>query len=367
MVSFGQQKDIAAVARSYLLYLLPDLVITSFLCPLKAYLSSQGITVPTMLASGLALAVHVPVNILLVKAMDIQGVSTAVWVTDLIVVVLLGLDVAVVEINRKNEEVGEELRWAAASGHWRCGVHDWVRLLKLSGPCCLTTCLEWWCYEILVLLTGNLRDGERAVGVLAIVLNFDYLLYSVMLSLSTCASIRVSNSLGANRPTEARWSAHVSAALGVVTGLVGASIMVLARGVWGPLFSHDKGTIDRVKMMLLLMSAIEVINVPLQVCGGIMQGTARPWLAMYASLGGFYLVALPLGVVLAFMARLELGGLLVGFFVGTLVCLGLLAVFIAGINWDKEAYKARVLASNVPILTMAINRKLRQRPDLLTQ
>ncbi|KAK4771389.1 hypothetical protein SAY87_031921 [Trapa incisa] len=346
LIAFGQQKEIAAVARSYLLYLLPDLAVTSFLCPLKAYLSTQGITVPTMLASWLALAVHVPVNILLVKTMGIKGVSTAVWATDLIVVVVLGLYVAVMEINRRSKEVEEEWRGPTATGHWHWGLQDWARLLKLSGPCCLTTCLEWWCYEILVLLTGNLRDAERTVGALAIVLNFDYLLFSVMLSLSTCASIRVSNSLGANRAVEARRSAHISAGLGVVTGLVGASIMVSARGVWGQLFSHDKGTIDCVKRMLLLMAAIEVVNFPLQVCGGILRGTARPWLAMYASLGGFYLVALPLGVVLAFRVRLGLGGLLAGFLVGTFVCLGLLTVFVAGINWDKEADKAQALASN---------------------
>ncbi|WP_141212488.1 MATE family efflux transporter, partial [Klebsiella pneumoniae] len=76
----------------------------------------------------------------------------------------------------------------------KCPVNK-IRLLKLCGPCCLTTCLEWWCYEILVLLTGHLPNAKQAIGVIAIVLNFDYLLFSVMLSLSTCASIRVSNEL----------------------------------------------------------------------------------------------------------------------------------------------------------------------------
>lgn len=53
LTCFGQQRDISAIAQNYLFFLLPDLVITSFLCPLRSYLSSQGITIPIMVSSGL--------------------------------------------------------------------------------------------------------------------------------------------------------------------------------------------------------------------------------------------------------------------------------------------------------------------------
>ncbi|KAI6704799.1 hypothetical protein NL676_007761 [Syzygium grande] len=91
LIRFGQQEDISLVAKTYLFYLLPDLVVTSFLCPLKAYLSSQGVTIPIMFGSALALAFHVPINILLAKAKGLEGISMAVWITDLIIVILLAL------------------------------------------------------------------------------------------------------------------------------------------------------------------------------------------------------------------------------------------------------------------------------------
>ncbi|XP_042506153.1 protein DETOXIFICATION 56 [Macadamia integrifolia] len=336
LLHFGQQPDISFVAQKYLVYLLPDLLVTSFLCPLKAYLSSQSITVPIMFSSALGLALHLPINILLSKAKGLQGVSMSVWLTDLIVVVLLGLYVLVVE-KRKGERWGE-------GGWWDQKLGEWIQLLRLCGPCCLTTCLEWWCYEILVLLTGRLPDARQAVAVLAVVLNFDYLLFSIMLSLATCASIRVSNELGRNRASPARQSAYVSLAVGIVSGCIGASAMVAARGVWGSLFSHDEGILKGVKKMMLVMALLEVVNFPLAVCGGIVRGTARPWLGMYANLGGFYLLALPLGVVLAFKVRLGLGGLLFGFLAGVTVCLFLLLIFILRIDWVKEANKAQVRA-----------------------
>ncbi|KAJ7952428.1 Protein DETOXIFICATION [Quillaja saponaria] len=339
LINFGQQKDISIVARTYLLYLLPDLLITAFLCPLKAYLSSQSITLPIMFSSALALAFHIPINILLKRAMGLKGVSMAIWVTDLIVMVLLAVYVLICEHSK-------ESRWMEG-GLWDQHVEDWIRLLKLSGSCCLTTCLEWWCYEILVLLTGRLANARQAVGVLAIVLNFDYLLYSLMLSLATCASTRVSNELGANRAGHAYKAAYVSIAMSTISGCIGSLVMVATRGIWGPLFSHDKGIIRGVKKTMLLMALVEVVNFPLAVCGGIVRGTARPWLGMYANLGGFYILALPLGVVLAFRARLGLNGLLVGFLIGVTACLILLLLFVARINWVEEAGKAQTLASKV--------------------
>ncbi|XVF51621.1 hypothetical protein PTKIN_Ptkin04bG0199000 [Pterospermum kingtungense] len=338
LIHFGQKEDISVVAKTYLLYLLPDLLVTSLLCPLKAYLSSQSITIPIMFSSALALAFHIPINIFLAKAKGVEGVSMAIWISDLIAVILLLLYVLLME----NRKAGS---WKQG-GWWDQGVQDWLALLKLSGPCCLTTCLEWWCYEILVLLTGRLPNAKQAVGVIAIVLNFDYLLYSVMLSLATCASTRVSNELGANQPISAYQSAYVSLVVSTVSGFIGASVAIGARGIWGPLFSHNKKIVTGVKKMMMLMAVVEVVNFPLIVCGGIVRGTARPWLAMYANLGGFYLLALPLGVVLAFKAALGLDGLLLGFIAGAVTCLGLLLMMVVRIKWHEEADKAQILASN---------------------
>lgn len=339
LIYFGQEQDISRVAKTYVLYLLPDLVVTSFLCPLKSYLSSQSITLPNMFSSALALACHIPINILLSKEKGLVGVSMAVWITDLIAVILLATYVSIVEIGKQSR---------LKEGGWLTqGYQDWIKLLKLAGPCCLTTCLEWWCYEVLVLLTGRLANATLAVGVLAIVLNFDYLIYSVMISLATCASIRVSNELGANHPDIAYQSTCVTLSMSVICGGIGSSVMLAARGSWGSLFSHNKDVIRGVKKILLLMSLVEVVNFPLIVCGGIVRGTARPWLTMHANIGGFYLLALPLGVILAFKVALGLAGLLIGFLFGAVACLVLLTVFVVRINWDEEVGKAQILASDV--------------------
>ncbi|MQM10969.1 hypothetical protein Taro_043870 [Colocasia esculenta] len=335
LVGVGQQEDISRLAKVYVIYLLPDLAATSFLCPLKAYLTSQGVTLPILFSSAAALALHVPITVLLSRAWGLAGVATAVWLSDLAMAIMLAAYVVVAETRTKAAEGG---------GWWELQrLGDWLQLLRLSGPCCLTTCLEWWCYEILVLLTGRLPDARRMVAAIAVVLNFDYLLFAVMLSLGTCASTRVSNELGAGKALVARRSAYVSLGVSLVAGCLGCSAMAGARGWWGPLYSHDARVVDTVRRMMLLMALVEVVNYPLTVCGGIVRGTARPWLGMYASLGGFYLVALPLGSALAFRVGLGLGGLLLGILVGVFTTAAVLLLLVSRIDWLAEACKAQVL------------------------
>ena len=160
-----------------------------------------------------------------------------------------------------------------------------------------------------------MRNAQQSVAVLTVVLNFDYLFYGVMVSLATCASTRVSNELGAGNAATARCAAYVSLCLSTTAGGIGGLGMVALRGKWGTLFSHDEGVVVGVNKMLLVMALFEMFNFPLGACGVILRGTSRPWLGM-CSAGGFYVVGLPLAVVLCFRVGLGLYGLLLGFLAG---------------------------------------------------
>ncbi|KAH0901960.1 hypothetical protein HID58_041463 [Brassica napus] len=146
---------------------------------------------------------------------------------------------------------------------------------------------------------GRLPNPVESVSALIIVFNFEYLLYAVMLYLGTCVATRVSNELGANNPKGAYRAAYTTLAVSVVSGCIGGIVMIACRGVW-VYAHHDVMIINSVKKLVLIMAVIEVICFPLFVCGEIVRGTAKPSLGMYANLGGFYLLALPLGMSLAF-------------------------------------------------------------------
>ncbi|CAN6280492.1 unnamed protein product [Urochloa humidicola] len=339
LLRFGQQADIAAAARAYVLGLLPDLAVTALLNPLKAYLSAQGVTVPPLLAAALGLAAHVPLTAFLAARMGIRGVAAAVWITDLAVAAMLAAYVIVAGVGAAEDAAG----WLREATTTTTKGSQWSRLLRLALPCCLNTCLEWWSYEILVLLTGRLPDARRAVAVVAITLNLDYLLFAAMLSLAVSASVRVSNLLGAGDAVVARRAARVSLAGGALAGVAGGLIMLAARRPWARLYTRSPEVREGAARAMKLMALLELVNFPLNVCGGIVRGTARPLLGMYAVVAGFYVVALPVGIALAFFTnkpRLGLQGLLAGFIVGTAASLAVLVAVIVCMDWEAEAQKA---------------------------
>ncbi|KAK3145413.1 hypothetical protein QOZ80_3BG0252530 [Eleusine coracana subsp. coracana] len=355
LLLFGQRPDIAATARVYVLCLLPDLLVTSFLNPLKAYLSSQEVTWPTLLASCVALAVHIPLTMWMSAHHGIRGVPAAVWIADLAVALILAACVFIFlplpagsgggggfshcYNNNTSSESESESEKKKKKNKGRV-VEEWVSLLRLAVACCLNTCLEWWSYEILILLTGRLPDARRMVAVIAIVLNLDYLLFSAMLSLSVSASVRVSNELGAGNAAVARRAARVSIVFGVIAGVVGGLLMLAFRHTWARIYTTTEEVRSGVGKAMEVMALLEVVNFPLNVCGGIVRGTARPLLGMYAVVGGFYVVALPVGVALGFKARLGLQGLLAGFLVGAAASLAVLVTLIVRMDWTAQAQKA---------------------------
>jgi MATE family multidrug resistance protein len=165
-----------------------------------------------------------------------------------------------------------------------------------------------------------------------------------MLSLSVSAAVRVSNSLGAGDAAAARRATTISIMGGILAGVGGGALMLASRRQWARLYTRGAGVRDGVAKAMTVMAALEVLNFPLNVCGGIVRGTARPAVGMYAALGGFYLVALPVAVALGFRARRGVEGLLAGLIVGATVSLAVLIVVIARMDWKAEADKARARA-----------------------
>eukprot|EP01018_Ginkgo_biloba_P011848 Gb_04047 [translate_table: standard] len=331
----GQDKDISEVARIYLLFLLPDLVATAILAPLRIYLRSQCITKPMMISSAIALFLHIPINIALQK-LGVAGTALAVCWSDLNLIIMLLIYIYKDGLHRATHEEG----W------WKRNSEGWIPLVKLSIPSCLMTCLEWWCYEILVLITGRLPKPEEAVSILAIVLNADQMLYALQLSLASCASTRVGNELGGNRPVGAYHAAVVSLGLSVGIACIGGILMIAARNVWGILFTKDEGVVHGVAKLLAVMGVMEVFNFPQTVSGGVLRGTARPSMAVYVNLGAFYLLGLPLGTALAFRWKFGLLGLFIGLFVAVTVCAALTVTAVLGTDWIQQTLLAQNLTNN---------------------
>ncbi|MBA0830070.1 hypothetical protein Goarm_014618, partial [Gossypium armourianum] len=160
MVFMGQDKDITAMAATYCMYSLPDLLTNTLLQPLRVYLRSQRVTKPMMWCSLVAVMFHLPLNYVLVMIMGlgVPGVAMASVVTNMNMVVLM---------------VG----YVRVSG-------------RLAVPSCLGICLEWWWYEIVTLMAGYLSNPTLAVAATGILIQTTSMMYTVPMALAGCVSAR---------------------------------------------------------------------------------------------------------------------------------------------------------------------------------
>ncbi|XP_072998535.1 protein DETOXIFICATION 54 [Typha latifolia] len=335
----GQDTSITAIAAQYCLYSLPDLLTNAFLQPLRVFLRSQGVTRPMAACSALAVALHVPLNVVLVFSLrlGVPGVAIAASLTNLNMAMFLVL----------------YLRWArTCEATWtgwataREVVGEVGPLVRLAVPSCFGVCLEWWWYEIVTVLAGYLPNPTAAVGATAVMIQTTSLMYTFPMALAACVSTRVGNELGAGKPKRARLAAHVALGCALLIGFVHVAWTAAFRERWVRLFTPDPSVVRLAAAALPLLGVCELGNCPQTTGCGVLRGTARPAVGARINLLSFYLVGAPVAVGLAFGARAGFGGLWYGLLSAQLACVALVSLSVLGqTDWELEAMRARKLTN----------------------
>jgi len=169
------------------------------------------------------------------------------------------------------------------------------------------------------------------------------LVYVFPSSLGQGASTRVSHQLGAGRPGGARRAAGAALSIGVAVGLAAATFMVSVRNHWGRMFTSDADILRLTAVALPIAGLCELGNCPQTAGCGVLRGSARPASGARINLASFYLVGMPVGVALAFGARLGFAGLWLGLLAAQAACAVWMARAVAGTDWDVEVSRAKEL------------------------
>ncbi|KAL0312660.1 UNVERIFIED_CONTAM: protein DETOXIFICATION 49 [Sesamum radiatum] len=334
LIICGQDHDIAMEAQSYILFSLPDLIAQSFLHPLRIYLRSQSITLPLTYCAAFSILLHIPINYLLVTVLNlgIKGIALAgVW-TNFNLVGSLIVYVAISGAYKKT--------WAGISSDCLKG---WRSLINLAIPSCISVCLEWWWYEIMILLCGLLINPRATVASMGILIQTTSLIYIFPSSLSFGVSTRVGNELGANRPKCAKLSATVGLCASFILGLSALLFAFTVRNIWASLFTQDPEILALTSAVLPIIGLCELGNCPQTTGCGALRGTARPKMGANINLGCFYLVGMPAAVLLSFYYGYDFKGLWMGLLAAQGCCAVAMLFVLVRTDWEVQAVRAKEL------------------------
>ncbi|KAK7270826.1 hypothetical protein RJT34_26277 [Clitoria ternatea] len=334
LIFCGQDEAIATQAQLYLLHSIPDLIAQSFLHPLRIYLRTQSITLPLTLCATFSIFLHIPINYFLVSylGLGIKGVAlSGVW-TNFNLVASLVVYVVFSGTHKKT--------WGGFS--FEC-FSQWKTLLNLAIPSCVSVCLEWWWYEIMILLCGLLVNPRATVASMGILIQTTSLLYIFPSSLSFSVSTRVGNKLGAQKPSKARLSAIVGLSCSFMSGVLAMVFALMVRNTWASMFTKDKEIVTLTSLVLPIIGLCELGNCPQTTGCGVLRGTARPKVGANINLGCFYLVGMPVSIWLAFFTGYDFQGLWLGLLAAQGSCAVTMLVVLFRTDWEFEAKRAKKL------------------------
>ncbi|KAI0518629.1 hypothetical protein KFK09_006065 [Dendrobium nobile] len=348
---------VAAIAHSYVLSSLPSLLTSSLLLPIRSYLRSLSRPLPFAAASTFSsLALHLPLAPYLSSLrLGISGIALSSSVSDLATLLLL----AVYFFRPQNQSFKPS---ATVDDHAYLPLKPpkplspptppppplpppssdtWFPLLHLAIPSCLSVCLEWWWYElIMTIAAGYLPDPQSSLAAAGIVIQTTALLYTLPATLSAAATARVGKELGAGRPARARAAAAIAMALSLLASCFSFAWATLGRDAWTRVFTSDSNVLRMTRVALPVIGLCELGNCPQTVGCGVLRGCARPALGAAINLYSFYLVGAPVAILLAFGLNVGFIGLCFGLLLAQITCAVSIVAATWWIDWDLEAQKA---------------------------
>ncbi|KAI3457446.1 hypothetical protein Pfo_014109 [Paulownia fortunei] len=278
-----------------------------FLQNILRFLQTQSVVMPLVVCSLVPLALHVGIAYALVHwtTLAFRGAPLAASISLWISVLMLGLYVLKA---KKFKQTWEGL--TSESFGYICSN------LKLALPSAAMVCLEYWAFEILVLLAGLMPNSEITTSLIAMCVNTEAICYMVAYGLSAAASTRVSNELGAGNPNQARRAMAVTLKLTVLLALCVVLALSFGHNLWASTFSDSPVIINAFASMTPLL----VVSISCDFVQGILSGVARGcgWqhLAVFVNLGTFYFIGMPIASLLGFKFNLHAKGLWIGLICG---------------------------------------------------
>ena len=165
----------------------------------------------------------------------------------------------------------------------------------------------------------------------------DLLFTTISLGVSVATSHRIGVLLGANRGHHARKSAMTPFMLAVILGALEFVGIMLARDVYGRIFTHDVMVVLKTAQVLPLMAGFQVLDLSNGGAGGVLRGAGKTHLSGLCNFLGYYGVGLPSAWFLCFRKGHGVHGLWAGIAIGSGALLVFQSCCILSIRWNRLA------------------------------
>lgn len=326
----GEEEDISSSAGYISLWFIPILYSFVFTAPIQRYLQSQLKNSIIGWLSAVSFVVHILLSWIFVIKLDwgVPGAMSAMIIATWMVI--FGEFVYILGGWCPDTWKGFSLACFA----------DLLPMLKLSISSGVMLCLELWYYAILVLLAGYMTNATIAISAFSVCLNVIAWEYMLCLGFLSASSVRVSNELGRGDAKVTKFSIKVVVSTSICMGVFFWALCLIFGNKIGYLFTSNEEVAEYVSQLSILLSFSVLLNSVQAVLSGVAVGAGRQSTVAYINIGSYYIIGVPLGVVLGYAANLEVQGIWIGMIIGVVIQSAILGFVTARTNWEEQVNKA---------------------------
>ncbi|XP_047938933.1 protein DETOXIFICATION 21-like isoform X2 [Salvia hispanica] len=329
--ALGQDHQIADVAGDFALWFVAVSFLYAVLYSCNSFLQSQSKNFILSFFAVLSLLAHVFFSWLL-------SVKLGFGVTGVMVSTVLSYVIPNVGQIVYITGGGCRETW---KGFTALAFEDLGRTIKLSVSSGVMICLEFCYNTVLILLAGNMGNAEVTIDALSICLNISGWALMVAFGFMAAASVRVSNELGRRDAKAVKFSILMAVGTSFSIGLVLFVCFLVYGENAAYAFTNSEEVAGAVARLSPLLAFSLLLNSVQPVLSGVANGAGQQGIVAYVNLASYYLIGLPLGVILGYVLKLQVVGVWVGIIMGTAVQTATLVWMTCITDWDKQVSVAQ--------------------------
>jgi MATE family multidrug resistance protein len=313
--AIGVKPEIVAPATSYLLIRTIGLAPWLTFFVVRAYLQAHHVTRPMVLSMVVANVVNLIADLVLVfggrpwmgplrhiPPLGVAGAAIATTTCQFLQLAIVAFAVMRVPLPEG----------AIISRTWN--PTDIRRALRIGFPTALQVTAEVGIFALVALLAGRLGTVDLAAHQLVITLaSFTF---TVALGISTAGSVRVGLAIGARDPRATRVAGHAAFIAAGIVMAVGALLFMTMATLLARMLT-DQASVIAAARPLFFVAGLFQLSDGLQAAGiGALRGAADTRFAFVSNIIGYWLIGLPVALLLGFRMKMGVVGLWWGFVAG---------------------------------------------------
>ena len=357
---------VAQYAQTYIVVNLPGVYFMGQFDLAKRFLNCLRITWVPMVAQVGSTFLHLACCEIIVVRMGVQpiiGLGLASTVTSVSLFIMITIYANMID------NIKESIYWPDSSV-WL----GWKEYFALGVPTTGIMCAEYWAWQGLCIMSGNLSVNEQAI--MMITVQIAWLVNTTCLGLQEAACVLVGIQIGAKDVPNAKHYALFTFCFSMTLAAIISSALYIGRFALAELFTSDEALLEATLKVIPFFCFTNLIDMAMCCFFGIVRALGIQGRVALLPIACYYAISIPLSAALAFRVGWGVMGLWVGHYIGIFCLTMIVVIMVVRTNWfdvvneaEERMVEQRLLSEPDVVLRerMSTTKEDEEASNLLTK